>query len=237
MSEEIKQDEIELAKMLSKEIGEEVEIVYTDTSKPNSTINVDSEMTDLISHYVDEINPKHLEGLKMWECCGVGSSEDEALKWADDLLGPMQYNDPKFIVEFIKINDDAKLPYQATSDAACSDIYSVEDVVIPPGKTKLISTGLKVAHIPTGYKLEVYDRSGMGAKGILLGNGVGQVDSDYRGELKVILFNSNDSDFVVKIGDRIAQVALEKVINVSYKFVDSFEKTDRGEGGFGSTGI
>ena len=206
MSEEIKQDEIELAKMLSKEIGEEVEIADKETSN----------------------------ALKM-ACAGKSCVEnDSPFKAFSDMWFP---KDPVKIVEFIKINDNAKLPYQATSDAACSDIYSVEDVVIPPGKTKLISTGLKVAHIPTGYKLEVYDRSGMGAKGILLGNGVGQVDSDYRGELKVILFNSNDSDFVIKIGDRIAQVALEKVINVSYRFVDSFEKTDRGEGGFGSTGI
>lgn len=206
MSEEIKQDEIELAKMLSEEIGEEVEIADKETSN----------------------------ALKM-VCAGKSFVEnDSSFKAFADMWF---LKDPVKVVEFIKINNNAKLPYQATSDAACSDIYSVEDVVIPSGKTKLISTGLKVAHIPTGYKLEVYDRSGMGAKGILLGNGVGQVDSDYRGELKVILFNSNDSDFVVKIGDRIAQVALEKVINVSYKFVDSFEKTDRGEGGFGSTGI
>lgn len=204
MSEEIKQEEIELAKMLSEEIGEDVA--------------------------VNEFN--NLSSLLAKKDIKNGIAEDDKSSFN---MFFKHWN--SLSVQFIKINDNAKLPYQATSDAACSDIYSVEDVVIPPGKTKLISTGLKVAHIPTGYKLEVYDRSGMGAKGILLGNGVGQVDSDYRGELKVILFNSNDSDFVIKIGDRIAQVALEKVINVSYRFVDSFEKTDRGEGGFGSTGI
>ena len=143
--------------------------------------------------------------------------------------------DNNHVVNFIEIHEDAQLPFKATKDSACSDIYSVETVDILPGKTKLISTGLKVAHIPKGYKLEIYDRSGFRAKGIF-GSSVGIIDSDYRGELKVILFNSNDKPFQINSKDRIAQVALKKVEPVSYEFSETFEETDRGEGGFGSTG-
>jgi len=138
-------------------------------------------------------------------------------------------------VKFIKINDEAKLPYKASNSAACSDLYSVEDVVILSGKTAMISTGLKVAHIPHGFRLDLYDRSGFRAKGIF-GSSVGIIDEDYRGELKVILFNSTDKDFIVKIGDRIAQAALRPVQQVSYEFTETFEDTERSEGGFGSTG-
>jgi len=141
----------------------------------------------------------------------------------------------KQTVKFIKINDNAKLPYKASNSAACSDLYSVEDVVILPGKTVMVSTGLKVAHIPNGFRLDLYDRSGFRAKGIF-GSSVGIIDEDYRGELKVILFNSTDKDFIVKIGDRIAQAALTPVQQVSYEFTETFEDTERSEGGFGSTG-
>lgn len=139
------------------------------------------------------------------------------------------------IAKFIKDDENAKLPFKATPKAACDDVYSVENVSIQPGKTVLVSTGLKVAHIPEGYKIEVFDRSGMGAKGILLGNGVGQVDEDYRGLLKVILYNSNETPFEIKIGDRIAQIALREVVPVTYEFTETAEDTVRGQGGFGST--
>lgn len=139
------------------------------------------------------------------------------------------------IVKFIKDDENAKFPFKATPKSACDDVYSVENVLIQPGKTVLVSTGLKVAHIPEGYKIEVFDRSGMGAKGILLGNGVGQVDEDYRGLLKVILYNSNETPFEIKIGDRIAQIALREVVPVTYEFTETAEDTVRGQGGFGST--
>lgn len=151
-------------------------------------------------------------------------------------------------VKFIQDDPNAKLPFKATPRSACDDVYSVENVTIPPGKTVLVSTGLKVAYIPEGFKIEVFDRSGMGAKGILLGNGVGQVDEDYRGLLKVILFNSatpvpwykklfgvKDKNYEIKIGDRIAQIALRNVYPTEYAFTDTFENTVRGAGGFGST--
>ena len=139
-------------------------------------------------------------------------------------------------VKLIKTNENAKLPVKSSKIAACCDLHSVEDITIPSGKTCLISTGLKVAYIPEGHRLDIYDRSGFRAKGIF-GSSVGIIDEDYRGELKVILFNSTDKDFVVKSGDRIAQMALNKVLDVSYDFTDTFEDTERSSGGFGSTGV
>lgn len=141
------------------------------------------------------------------------------------------------IISFIKESENAKLPYKATEQAACSDIYSCECVNVEPGKVALVNTGLKVAHVPVGYKLEVYCRSGMAAKGYMVANGVGQIDSDYRGLLKVIVYNSTDKVLEITPGDRIAQLAIVKVEEVQYDWALTSEATGRGEGGFGSTGI
>lgn len=137
-------------------------------------------------------------------------------------------------VKLIKSHEEAKLPFKASIGAACSDLYSVETTEIQPGETKLLSTGLKVAHIPTGHRLSIFDRSGFRAKGIF-GSSVGIIDEDYRGELKVILYNSTKNPVQIKSGDRIAQMCLEVVQPVSYSFTETFEETERGEGGFGST--
>lgn len=166
------------------------------------------------------------------------------------LLGEVYTPSKVLDVRFIKEVPTAKLPFKASTAAACSDVYSVESYTIYPGETVLVSTGLKVAEIPAGHKIEVYDRSGFGAKGIHLGNGVGQVDEDYRGTLKIILHNANkplpwykkllgkkEEGFVVNVGDRIGQIALEEVIPVAYSFTETFSETTRNAGGFGSTGL
>lgn len=151
----------------------------------------------------------------------------------DDIRGTIETK--PWTVKFIKTNPEAKLPHQASEGAACSDLYSVEKVTIYPGKTKLIDTGLQVAHIPSGYRLDLFDRSGFRAKGIF-GSSVGIIDEDYRGPLKVILFNSTDIPLEISVGDRIAQAALTKKISVTYEFTEVYEDTERGAGGFGSTG-
>jgi len=139
-------------------------------------------------------------------------------------------------VKFIKTHDLAKLPFQASKEAACSDLYSVERVEIRHGETKIIETGLQVAEIPEGYRLDIYDRSGMRAKGVF-GSSVGIIDSDYRGPLKVILYNSSKNIILIKPEERIAQCSLEKVLPVSYEFTETFVDTERSSGGFGSTGL
>jgi len=100
----------------------------------------------------------------------------------------------------------------------------------------MVPTGLFV-EIPEGYEAQIRGRSGLAAKnGISLANGVGTIDSDYRGEIKVILINLGNEPFEIKHGDRIAQMILAKYEKIEFTLVDSLEETDRGSGGFGHTG-
>lgn len=149
-------------------------------------------------------------------------------------------------IKFVKTHEEAKLPTRGSSEAACFDLYSVEHVIINSGSTQVIDTGLKVAHIPKGYRLAVYSRSGLAAKNsISVLNAPGVIDSDYRGNIKVILHNNKpgflkNELFVVNVGDRIAQIALEKIEeNVIFTFVTDADvvSSERGAGGLGSTGI
>jgi len=121
--------------------------------------------------------------------------------------------------------------------AAGMDLHSCENITVPPKGKVLVSTGLKMA-IPTGYYGRVAPRSGLAVKNFI-DTGAGVIDEDYRGELKVLLFNFGDSEFNVKVGDRIAQLLLEKVMHAEIREVseEQLGKTDRGIGGFGSTGV
>lgn len=137
------------------------------------------------------------------------------------------------------------LPRYATSGAAGMDICSAEDVKLPSGKTIMVSTGFACA-VPEGYELQCRPRSGLASKGITIVNAPGTVDSDYRGELKVLLQNTNPSvtlfgspfsePFEITRGDRIAQLVLAPVTIAQPVEVDELDETARGAGGFGSTG-
>jgi dUTP pyrophosphatase len=128
------------------------------------------------------------------------------------------------------------LPAYATAGAAGMDVLSAEDAVLPPGGRHAVSTGLAVA-VPDGFELQVRPRSGLALKhGISLPNTPGTIDSDYRGELKIILINLGDRAFEVRRGDRIAQLVLAPVVRATWLKVDELDETHRGEGGFGSTG-
>lgn len=129
-----------------------------------------------------------------------------------------------------------ELPAYATQGAAGMDVLAAEDVVLPPGGRHAVATGLAVA-VPDGFELQVRPRSGLALKhGISLPNTPGTIDSDYRGELKVILINLGDRVFEVRRGDRIAQLVLAPVVRATWLKVDELDETMRGEGGFGSTG-
>lgn len=143
------------------------------------------------------------------------------------------------IVRFKPISEYAKLPMQGSEEAAASDVYASENVVIKSGDTAIVKTGLKIVYIPRGYKLCVYSRSGLAAKSsVFVLNCPGIVDSDYRGELMIILHNASGHPMYVNIGDRIAQIALEKVEPVLYEFThEDGDETARGAGGLGSTGV
>jgi len=133
-------------------------------------------------------------------------------------------------------NDDLPLPAYATAGAAGMDVVAAEDVTIAPGARHAVATGLAMA-IPAGYEIQVRPRSGLALKhGITVPNTPGTIDSDYRGELKVILINHGGSDFVVRRGDRVAQLVLAPVTRAQWLEVEALDDTARGEGGFGSTG-
>ena len=129
-----------------------------------------------------------------------------------------------------------ELPRYATGGAAGMDVLSAEDIVLEPGMRHAIATGLTLA-IPPGYEIQVRPRSGLALKhGIGVANTPGTVDSDYRGELKVILANHSAEPFAIHRGDRVAQLVLAPVTRASWDEVDELDETERGEGGFGSTG-
>ncbi len=129
-----------------------------------------------------------------------------------------------------------ELPAYATEGAAGMDVLAAEDVMLAPGERWPVATGIAVA-IPHGYEIQVRPRSGLALKyGIGVPNTPGTIDSDYRGELKVILINHGQTPFEVRRGDRIAQMVLAPVVRASWLKVDELDETARGEGGFGSTG-
>lgn len=131
-----------------------------------------------------------------------------------------------------------ELPTYATKGSAGMDLRAnlQEDVVIAPGERKLISTGLKIS-LPVGYEAQIRPRSGLALKkGVTVLNSPGTVDSDYIGDIGVILINHGEDNFTVANGDRIAQMVIAKHEVVEFEQVERLEETERGSGGFGSTG-
>ncbi|MCB2067029.1 MAG: dUTP diphosphatase [Erythrobacter sp.] len=128
------------------------------------------------------------------------------------------------------------LPVYATSGAAGMDVVSAENVTLRPGARLAVATGFAVA-IPAGYEIQVRPRSGLALKhGITVPNTPGTIDSDYRGELKVIMINHSQDNFPIQRGDRIAQLVVSPVTQGLWREVDELDETARGAGGFGSTG-
>jgi len=129
------------------------------------------------------------------------------------------------------------VPKYATRGDAGADLISAEDVRIAAHQRVLVKTGIKIA-IPEGYVGLVHPRSGLALKhGITVLNTPGTIDAGYRGEVGVILLNTGSIDFEVKAGDRIAQLVIQKVEYADFEVVDALTDTDRGNGGFGSTGV
>lgn len=128
------------------------------------------------------------------------------------------------------------LPAYATDGAAGMDVCSAEDIDLAAGARYAVATGFAVA-IPEGYEIQVRPRSGLAFKhGLSVPNAPGTIDSDYRGELKVLLINHGGESFAIKRGDRVAQLVLAPVTRAAFDEVDDLEDTARGSGGFGSTG-
>jgi dUTP pyrophosphatase len=142
------------------------------------------------------------------------------------------------LLKIKRLVDDAVIPQCATEGSAGLDLSATETVIIGAGLTSVIPTGLSV-QFPIGYVGLVCPRSGLAAKhSVTVGNAPGVIDSDYRGEVKVILINHGKKKFIVTKGDRIAQLLLVPIATSSFQIVETTElsTTERGEGGFGSTG-
>jgi len=140
-------------------------------------------------------------------------------------------------LRFKRIHPDAVLPSYAHPSDAGMDVRSVADLTIAPGKRALVPTGL-VMLLPPMYEAQVRPRSGLALKsGVTVLNTPGTIDSGYRGEVGVILMNLGDSDFTVKKGDKIAQIVIAPVMQPEIAETDLVDETDRGAGGFGSTGV
>ena len=137
-----------------------------------------------------------------------------------------------------KFDKNIKLPTYKTSGSSGMDVvaYIKNKITINPGKTAMVPTGIAVA-IPKTYEIQIRPRSGLAAKkSISVLNTPGTIDSDYRGEIKIILINLSKKSFVVKSGDRVAQMILCPVVKGKLREVKNLPKTVRGKGGFGSTG-
>ncbi|MFZ1361273.1 MAG: dUTP diphosphatase [Candidatus Saccharimonadales bacterium] len=142
-------------------------------------------------------------------------------------------------IRVTKLRDDAVLPEYQTAGAAAADIHACldEPVTLQPMERRMILTGLAMA-IPGGYEVQIRARSGLSIKyGIAMVNGVGTIDSDYRGEVGVLVINLGQDAFTIEPGMRIAQMVLGAYEQIAWQQVDSLDETVRGAGGYGSTGV
>ncbi|MBU1135993.1 MAG: dUTP diphosphatase [Nanoarchaeota archaeon] len=138
----------------------------------------------------------------------------------------------KLRINIKKLNQEAKIPIYASEEAAGCDFYSNEDLVLKPNETKIVGTGIAI-ELPKATCMQMWDRSGLGVKGIH--RYAGLIDSDYRGEIKIVLHNSSNQDLEIKKHERIAQGVI--LSHFQAEFVeDKINETKRGENGFHSTG-
>lgn len=145
----------------------------------------------------------------------------------------------KNLLNYCKVSPEAKTPFRASAGAAGMDLCACisEDIILEPGRRALVPTGIAISLLSSEYAAFIFARSGLGIKhGITLSNGVGVIDSDYRGELKVGLCNLGQEPYTVKNGERIAQLVVMKVETPDLNEVETLDSTERGSGGFGSTG-
>jgi dUTP pyrophosphatase len=138
-------------------------------------------------------------------------------------------------VKVKKLHNDAKLPTKATPYAACWDLYSDCACVLTPGVVTIVPTGLAM-EVPEGYVLEIVPRSGLAAIGCTVVNSPGKVDADYRGEIKIIMTFLGEHIYRIKQYERVAQCSLVKLEDYTFWETEELSTTERGEGGFGSTG-
>ncbi len=139
------------------------------------------------------------------------------------------------IIKIKKLHKDAQIPVYGTNESACVDLHAVEDTIIKAGDVGLVRSGLAV-EIPPGYYIEMYNRSSMAGKRQLVIVSSRVIDSDYRGEIFAPIKNIGGIYRIIKKGDRFAQMMLKRKVLMFFEEVDELTNTERGSGGFGSTG-
>ena len=141
------------------------------------------------------------------------------------------------IIKFKKLHREAVLPTKGSEGAAAYDLYPMESAYIPVGETLAVGTGIAM-EIPRGWKGEIYSRSGMASQGVVVANAPGKIDSDYRGEIKILIRNERTEGLVgIKTGDRIAQFEISQTFSIEFEEITNLSTTERGEGSLGSTGV
>jgi len=136
-----------------------------------------------------------------------------------------------------RMRDEAKMPEYGSDGAACFDLYAAQEVSIPAGETKVVPLGFAIG-VPEGWEMTIRPRSGMSLKtGLRIANAPGTIDSDFRGEVGVIMWNTSGDKKLIRAGDRIAQGSVHRVEKTHFTFVEQLSPTDRDKGGFGSTGV
>lgn len=141
------------------------------------------------------------------------------------------------VIVKIANKSDNPLPKYATEDAAGMDICANEDMLLENGKISLVGTGLYI-ELPKGYEAQIRCRSGLALKhGVMLVNGIGTIDADYRGEIRIIMTTVLNTPYQIKKGDRIAQMVISKLTQAHLSQVAELDVTQRNEGGFGSSGV
>ena len=153
----------------------------------------------------------------------------------EEIIETINMENSRYVLRVKKHSADAKLPCRNSKYAAGYDLYASEDITVPAKGKALVPTGISV-QIPFGFYGRVAPRSGL-ALNHHLDVGAGVIDPDYRGKVGILLFNFSKEDFMVKIGNKVAQLLLQKIITPLVEEVSELDNTERGEGGFGSTGI
>ena len=146
-------------------------------------------------------------------------------------------SEPRIVpVKIERVSPRAKIPTYAHDDDACCDLYTVENYVINVGEKRLMRTGIAI-EIPSGYEVQIRPRSGLALKqGLTVLNGPGTVDAQYRNEIMVLAINLGHKKVAIKVGDRIAQMCIKPVYKMQFENVVKLSDSDRGLGGWGSTG-
>lgn len=185
-----------------------------------------------ITDFVDEIKADDSISDNKKELV-ISVIEDTILSVYNLYINPRERIQVKIVLE----NENAKLPTYAHNSDAGADVYSVDTVTIDPGKTCLVSTGIRT-EIPLGYEIQLRPRSGMSAKTPMrIANSPATIDANFRGVIKVIMHNTGNEPYTINIGDRIAQMVIMPVPMIEWNEVDELTSSDRGENGYGSTGV